>query len=112
MGSLYNKYQKLCLNNNIKNNAHLIYILASLEEFKGHDVLAYSIEKGSDMNQIWLYRDINNKGEVLLQATQFIDGDIDLSIQGLNYINSNIKNHIDYFKKDENKIFMEFLKYF
>lgn len=112
MESLYDKYQKLSLDDNIENNAYLIYVLASLEKFNRHGGFMCSIENGDSMNQIWLHKKIENKGTALLEAKQSKDGSISLSIQGLSNIDPSIKNYIDFFDEYENKIFMEFLKYF
>jgi hypothetical protein len=108
MGKLYDVYEKLKLDDNSENNSRLIYTLAAIEtkfDFK------YSIERGNNFNQFWLYTRIKgSKGEssILLQATQYSDGKVELSIQGLSQI-EDIENWINYTNSD---IFMEYLKYF
>lgn len=111
MGKLYDEYKKLQLEGNKKNNAQLIYILAA--QHSKYDFL-YSIEKGHTFNQFWLKTRLKGtKGEdcILLQATQFEDGGIKLSIQGL-YMIEDIKNFIDYWDLDEYSIFMKYLQCF
>lgn len=108
MGKLYDAYEKLKLDNNSSNNARLIYTLAAIltdYDFK------YSIKKGNEINQFWLLSRIKGskgEGSIMLQATQSRDGNVQLSIQGLNYI-EDIENWIDFSCTD---IFMEYLKYF
>lgn len=112
MGKLYDKYKKLELSGNKKNNANLIFILAANEtnfDFK------YSIDEGDEYNQFWYYNNIEGplgKGEGLLQVTQHPNGSVQLSIQGLSNIQSGLKNNIDYDKDDEYDMFMKYLQLF
>lgn len=111
MGKLYESYEKLKLDDNLVNNAQLIYTLAAIQTKFDYK---YSIERGNDFNQFWLYTRIkDSKGEhnVLLQATQYDNGKVQLSIQGLSFI-ENVNNFIDYSNPNEHNIFMEYLKYF
>ncbi|MNP80728.1 hypothetical protein D3C76_1789000 [compost metagenome] len=62
------------------------------------------------MNQVWLRTVVKGtygKETILLQATQFENGDVKLSIHGLAMI-EDLENFIDY----SSDIFMEYLKYF
>lgn len=111
MGKLYDKYENLKLDCNLENNIRLIYMLTAIET-NLHFI--YSIKKGHEFNQFRLYaRAKGSKGEhdILLQATQWENGKIDLSIQGLSII-EDISNFIDCGNKAEHDIFMEYLKYF
>lgn len=110
MGKVYDSYEKLKIDGNVEQNAQLIYILTAIETgFK----FQYSINRSNTMNQFWLHTRIKcSEGEntVMLQATQFQDGNIKLSIKGLWSIDNNIDNHIDYIS--DHNIFMDYLKYF
>ncbi|UYZ39085.1 hypothetical protein OD350_28855 (plasmid) [Clostridium beijerinckii] len=111
MGKLYVNYEKLKLDSSLENNMRLIYILAAIEAELD---FIFSIKKEHGFNQFRLYATAKgSKGEhdILLQATQWNNGRIDLSIQGLASI-EDIKNFVDYANKDEHDIFMKYLKYF
>lgn len=111
MGNLYDTYNKLKLDRNLENNTRLIYTLVAIET--NLDFI-YSIKKEHEFNQFRLYaRAKGSKGEnnILLQATQWNNGRIDLSIQGLVMI-EDISNFIDCGNKAEHDIFMKYLKCF
>ncbi|WP_315069367.1 hypothetical protein [uncultured Clostridium sp.] len=111
MGKLYDIYEKLKLDSNIENNMKLIYTLVAIETNLN---IHYGIEKGHEFNQFWLNKRVKgSKGEdiILLQATQWNTGKVDLSIHGLNMIEE-IKDFIDCNDKAEHDIFMKYLKYF
>lgn len=111
MGKLYDNFIKMRLENNMKNNAQLIYTLAAIET---NCKFMYSLEREAEYNQVWLYsRDKSVEGaSVLLQASQRGDGSVLLSIQGLGNKFSSIKNFIDYNDSEEHDMFMEYLKLF
>lgn len=108
MGKLYDAYEKLKLDNNSENNSRLIYTLAAIGANYNFN---YSIKRGNGFNQCWLrtsFKGSKGEGLILLQATQYNDGEVKLSIQGLNQF-ENIENWIGHENLD---IFMEYLKYF
>lgn len=107
MGKLYESYKKICLEDNLDSNAQLIYNLvaeATNYEFK------YSIKKGSQYNQFWLYS--TNPTGVLLQASQCPDGEVKLSIQGMVNVKSDVKNFLNYYSSEEREEFMKYLELF
>ena len=107
MGKLYDTYEKLKLENNMK----LIYTLAAIQTNLNFH---YSVKKGDGFNQFCLNtraKGSDGENSILLQATQWDNEKIDISIQVLAMIEK-IKNHIDCGKKDEHDVFMEYLKYF
>lgn len=104
MAEIYEGYKNKCVKDNVIFNKKLLFDLVSHSQKaeQAYNSITFS------MNQYLISENIKGHS-ILLQATEFNNGKVEISIQGLHPFG--IESFID-FSSNEDSIFMNYLKFY